>query len=165
VAALSEPCAISLHGLNRAGVAPGQRVLVIGAGTIGLFAALVARDAGASHIGITARYPQQAAAARSLGVQEVIDPADVGPGSAAASGNWDLVVETVGGSAPTLQQAIDLAARGGKVLLPDSRREDHTTRVWLEIDDCRCLGYTIAARARLRRRAALLQLTTAFAPR
>jgi len=135
VAALSEPCAISLHGLKRAGVAPGQRVLVIGAGTIGLFAALVARDAGASHIGITARYPQQAAAARSLEVQEVLDPADVGPGGAAASGNWDLVVETVGGSAPTLQQAIDLAARGGKVLLLGIHTVPQTiitTRVWLE---------------------------------
>jgi threonine dehydrogenase-like Zn-dependent dehydrogenase len=135
VAALSEPCAISLHGMKRAGMARGQRVLVLGAGTIGLFAALVARDAGASHIGITARYPQQAAAARSLGVHDVFDPGEVGPESAAARGNWDLVVETVGGSAPTFQQAIDLAGRGGKILLLGihSGAQPFTpTRIWFE---------------------------------
>ena len=135
VAALSEPCAISLHGIKRAGIAPGARVLVLGAGTIGLFAALVARDAGASHVGITARYPHQAAAARSLGVHDVFDPADVGPGSPAASGHWDLVVETVGGTAPTLQQAIDLAARGGRVLLLGIHTVPQTivtTRIWRE---------------------------------
>lgn len=135
VAALSEPCAISLHGIKRAGIVPGQRVLVLGAGTIGLFAALVARDAGASHVGITARYVHQAAAARSLGVHEVFDPEDIGRGSAAASGNWDLVVETVGGAAPTFSQAIDLAARGGKVLLLGIHtvpQTVNTTQIWRE---------------------------------
>ncbi len=48
IAALSEPCAISLHALKRAGIVRGQRVLVLGAGAIGLFAVLVAHDAGAS---------------------------------------------------------------------------------------------------------------------
>ncbi|MEP6870445.1 MAG: alcohol dehydrogenase catalytic domain-containing protein, partial [Anaerolineaceae bacterium] len=50
VAALSEPCGISLHAMKRAGIVRGQRVLVIGAGAIGLFAALVAHDAGASRV-------------------------------------------------------------------------------------------------------------------
>lgn len=136
VAALSEPCAISLHGIKRAGLQPGQRVLVLGAGTIGLFAALVARDFGASYIGITARYPQQAEAALALGANEVFDPANVGRGSpAATSGNWDLVIETVGGTAPTFQQAINLASRGGKVLLLGIHQEPQlvtTTRIWRE---------------------------------
>lgn len=30
---------------------------------------------------------------------------------------WDIVVESVGGSAPTLQQAVNMVARGGTVLL------------------------------------------------
>lgn len=117
VAALSEPCGISLHAMKRAGVVRGQRVLVIGAGTIGLFAALVAHDAGASRVGITARYPHQAAAARSLGATDVFDPAEVDQGTGAAQMGWDIVVETVGGSAQTLQQAINVVARGGTVLL------------------------------------------------
>lgn len=117
VAALSEPCGISLHGMKRGGIRRGQRVLILGAGTIGLFAALVAHDAGASRIGITARYPHQADAARSLGVTDVFDPAEVGPGTEASRGQWDIVVETVGGSAQTLQQAIDVVARGGTIVL------------------------------------------------
>ncbi len=117
VAALSEPCGISLHGLKRAGLVRGQRVLVIGAGTIGLFAALVAHDAGASRVGITARYPHQAAAARSLGATDVFAPDEVELGRDAARIGWDIVVETVGGSAQTLQQAINVVTRGGTVVL------------------------------------------------
>ena len=117
VAALSEPCGISLHGLKRAGIKRGDRVLILGAGTIGLFAALVARDAGASKIGITARYPHQAEAARSLGATDVFTSEEVGPGTPVSRMGWDIVVETVGGSAPTLQQAIDVVERGGTILL------------------------------------------------
>jgi L-iditol 2-dehydrogenase len=123
VAALSEPCAISLHGMKRAGLRRGQRVLVLGAGTIGLFAALIAVDSGASRVGITARYPQQAAAARTLGATDVFDPNDA---AALAAGSWDIVVETVGGTAPTLQQAIDLVGRGGTILLLGVHTEPQT---------------------------------------
>ncbi len=117
VAALSEPCGISLHGMKRAGIRRGQNVLILGAGTIGLFAALVARDAGARRIGITARYPHQAEAARALGVTDVFDPAEVETGRPVARESWDIVVESIGGSHQTLQPAINMAARGGSVLL------------------------------------------------
>lgn len=117
IAALSEPCGISLHAMKRGGLKRGQRVLVLGAGTIGLFAALVAHDAGASRIGMTARYPHQAAAARTVGVTDIFDPEDKDPRGEMARGNWDIVVETVGGTAATLQQAIDVVARAGTVVL------------------------------------------------
>lgn len=133
VAALSEPCAIALHAMKRAGLVRGQRVLVLGAGTIGLFAALIAHDAGASRVGITARYAHQAAAARTLGVDDVFEPDDVAPGKPAGAGAWDLVVETVGGTAPTLQQAIDVVDRGGTVLLlgvHTSPQSIQTTRIF-----------------------------------
>jgi threonine dehydrogenase-like Zn-dependent dehydrogenase len=116
-AALHEPLGISLHGLKRAGLRRGQRVFVIGAGAIGLFAVLLAKDAGASAIGVSARYPQQRAAALALGATEVYDPDEVGAGKPVAQGGWDLVAETVGGAAPTLQQAVDIAISGGTVLL------------------------------------------------
>jgi 2-desacetyl-2-hydroxyethyl bacteriochlorophyllide A dehydrogenase len=116
-AALTEPAGIVVHGMKRAGLRRGQRVFVIGAGTIGLFAVLLAKDAGAAAIGVAARYPQQREAALALGATEVFDPAEVGPGKAEARQDWDLVVETVGGTAPTLQQAVDVAVSGGTVLL------------------------------------------------
>ena len=145
VAALSEPCAVSLHALKRAGLQRGQNVLVLGAGTIGLFAALVARDGGAARIGITSRYPHQAEAARTLGVTDVFDGEDVGRGSAAASESWDIVVETVGGTAPTLRQAINLAAPGGTIALVGVHTEPQTVnffRVFAsELNIVGCFGY------------------------
>ncbi len=117
VAALSEPCGISLHGLKRAGLTRGQRVLVLGAGTIGLFAVLMAHDAGAARVGVTARYPQQAETARRLGATDIFDPNDVRAGTPAADVGWDIVVETVGGASQTLQQALEVVGRGGTIAL------------------------------------------------
>ncbi len=130
VAALSEPCGISLHAMKRGGLVRGQRVLIIGAGTIGLFAALVAHDAGASRVGITARYPHQAAAARSLGATDVFEPDEVELGTDAARIGWDIVVETVGGSAQTLQQAVNVVARGGTVVLLGVHTVPQTINTW-----------------------------------
>lgn len=45
--ALVEPFCISYHGVKRAAVKRGEKVLVVGAGTIGVFAAVAAKAAGA----------------------------------------------------------------------------------------------------------------------
>ena len=44
---LVEPFVISYHGIKKADIQPGQRVLIVGAGTIGVFAALAAKHFGA----------------------------------------------------------------------------------------------------------------------
>jgi len=76
-AALAEPLAVALHGITRSGVAPGDSVMVIGAGPIGALsiAALVARGIGP----ITAVEPgeRRRQLARDLGADEVVDPADL----------------------------------------------------------------------------------------
>ena len=134
-AALVEPLAIVLHGLRRAGLELGQRVFVIGAGTIGLLGVLLAAEAGATAIGVAARYPQQREMALALGATQVIEPESAVAGSAIARGGWDLVVETVGGHAPTLQQAVDLADAGGTVLLLGVHSVPQslvTRRIWLD---------------------------------
>ena len=46
-AALIEPFAISAHAVRRAAIAPGEQVLVVGAGPIGLGAAAIAKADGA----------------------------------------------------------------------------------------------------------------------
>lgn len=132
-AVLTEPLAIVLHGLRRAGLELGQRVFVIGAGAIGLLTVLLAAEGGATAIGVAARHPQQRGMAAALGATNVVDPEHLDADLARAG--WDLVVETVGGHAPTLQQAVDLAESGGAVLLlgvhsvPQSLT---TTRIWLD---------------------------------
>jgi 2-desacetyl-2-hydroxyethyl bacteriochlorophyllide A dehydrogenase len=66
-ASLVEPLAVVLHACNRAGIEPGMRVGVVGAGTIGLLCGAVARHLGAD-VAITARHDAQRRAAEALGL-------------------------------------------------------------------------------------------------
>ncbi|MFN8544846.1 MAG: alcohol dehydrogenase catalytic domain-containing protein [Candidatus Binatia bacterium] len=117
-AALSEPLGVAVHGVRISGLEIGQRVLVLGAGTIGLMAVLAARAGGAGEVLVTARRPQQKAAALALGADRVLD--DDAPdalGDAARESPIDLVVETVGGTADTLDQAALACRPGGTICL------------------------------------------------
>jgi (R,R)-butanediol dehydrogenase/meso-butanediol dehydrogenase/diacetyl reductase len=76
-AALAEPMAVALHGITRSGVAPGDTVMVMGAGPIGALsiAALVARGIGPVTVVEPGERRQQLA--RRLGAAEVIDPSEL----------------------------------------------------------------------------------------
>jgi threonine dehydrogenase-like Zn-dependent dehydrogenase len=116
VAALAEPMAVCVRGSRRAGIELGDRVAVLGAGTIGLLSILTAREAGASEVFVTARHPHQRALAQSLGATRVFATIDemtdgVGPQS------MDVVVETVGGKSDALTEAVNVAARGGTIAM------------------------------------------------
>lgn len=75
--ALIEPTAVAAYGVERAGVQPGEAVLVTGAGPIGALAALCARAAGAGSVYISEPNPARRARAEALGVATVLDPAAV----------------------------------------------------------------------------------------
>jgi (R,R)-butanediol dehydrogenase / meso-butanediol dehydrogenase / diacetyl reductase len=75
--ALIEPTAVAAYGVERAGVAPGDSVLVTGAGPIGALAALCARAAGASTVYISEPNAARRGRAESLGVATVLDPTSV----------------------------------------------------------------------------------------
>jgi (R,R)-butanediol dehydrogenase / meso-butanediol dehydrogenase / diacetyl reductase len=75
--ALIEPTAVAAYGVERAGVGPGDRVLVTGAGPIGALAALCARTAGASSVYVSEPNPARRARAEALDVATVLDPSAV----------------------------------------------------------------------------------------
>jgi (R,R)-butanediol dehydrogenase/meso-butanediol dehydrogenase/diacetyl reductase len=75
--ALIEPSAVAAYGVERAGVAPGDRVLVTGAGPIGALAALCARSAGASTVYVSEPNAARRSRAEALGVATVLDPTAV----------------------------------------------------------------------------------------
>src|SRR6478752_4798540 len=75
--ALIEPTAVAAYGVERAGVGPGDRVLVTGAGPIGALAALCAHSAGASMVFVSEPNPARRARAEALGVATVLDPTAV----------------------------------------------------------------------------------------
>ena len=121
--ALVEPLAVSIQALRRGPLVPGDTVLVVGAGNIGLTAIAAARAMGAGKIIVTARHPQQAELAKLLGADFVVDPDDAGAKSAVedltAGLGADLTVETVGGldNDATLVQAVDLTRVQGRVVV------------------------------------------------
>ncbi|XP_047029429.1 sorbitol dehydrogenase-like [Helicoverpa zea] len=62
-----QPLAIAMHACNRAGIKLGQRVLILGAGPIGILCAMTARAMGASKILITDVVQSRLDTARELG--------------------------------------------------------------------------------------------------
>jgi threonine dehydrogenase-like Zn-dependent dehydrogenase len=101
-ACLVEPAAVSWHGLVKAKVQPGERVVVVGGGSIGLLAVTAARHLGFA-AELEARYPHQRAAGERLGA---------GP----PSGEYDVVVEATG-SESGLARCAELAGPGGRVIM------------------------------------------------
>jgi 2-desacetyl-2-hydroxyethyl bacteriochlorophyllide A dehydrogenase len=101
-ASLVEPLAVAVHGFRRGGVKLGQRVAVVGGGTIGLCAVAVARAFGA-RVALVARHDHQRAAGERLGATE-------------ASGTYAVVVDAAG-TASALKRAVELATPGGKLVL------------------------------------------------
>jgi L-iditol 2-dehydrogenase len=75
-AACIEPLSVGIWANRRAQVGLGTRVLITGAGPIGVLAALVARAAGAGWVGIADVDPARLEVAGRFGVDEVIDGRD-----------------------------------------------------------------------------------------
>ncbi len=119
VASLAEPFAVAVHGLRRAGIQRGERVLVQGAGTIGLVTTLVATAMGAE-VWQSARYEHQGRRARALGATVILreDEADARSlAKLARQTDFDVVAETVGGHASTLSEASYAVRPGGTILV------------------------------------------------
>jgi L-iditol 2-dehydrogenase len=118
-AAMSEPAAVGLHALNRAGLQEHETVVVIGAGTIGLIAAQVARAGGAGQVAILDVLDEPLAFARKLGFEHALrsDAPDLLDRIRAVAGDSgpDVVLEAAG-SPVTYNLAVDLAAPGGRVV-------------------------------------------------
>jgi L-iditol 2-dehydrogenase len=102
LAAMVEPLACCLHGVEAAGVHPGDTVAVIGLGAIGLMLCACVADAGGRPVGVGSR-PERQSLAPPFG-------AETGTGEGA-----DIVIEAAG-SAEVWQQALDLVRPGGTVV-------------------------------------------------
>ena len=111
--ALAEPTAVAVHAARLGGVGEHSRVLVLGAGTIGLVAAAAARHLGAAWVGISARHPHQRRVAEAIGVDEVLDPSRL----KVAGEKPDVVLETVGGDATTVADGMLAVTRGGTIVV------------------------------------------------
>jgi L-idonate 5-dehydrogenase len=117
-AAFAEPLAVCLHAARQAGPLLGARVLVTGAGPIGMLCLLVARDAGARQVVMTDLSPKPLALALQLGADAAHDlraePEALAP-YGADKGHFDVVFECAG-SGPALAGAIAAARPGATII-------------------------------------------------
>jgi (R,R)-butanediol dehydrogenase/meso-butanediol dehydrogenase/diacetyl reductase len=77
IAALCEPLAVAMHGVNRANVAPGDKVVVFGCGPIGLGMLLWLNDRGITDVIALDLAEERLERARAIGVQAAFDPTKV----------------------------------------------------------------------------------------
>jgi threonine dehydrogenase-like Zn-dependent dehydrogenase len=115
LASLAEPLAVCVRGVNTANLPLGGGVLVLGAGTIGLLTLLLLRDT-AKEVAITARYPHQRELALKWGASAVFEPGSADLRAWAKAHRPDAVIETVGGNANTLSEAVYSVRPGGVVV-------------------------------------------------
>lgn len=132
VATLVEPMAVGVHAVLRRPPNPGDKVLVLGVGIIGLLTLQAARAACPDcYLTALAKYAHQAEAARRLGADEVIMGSDGYAAVARATGakhytawmnkgmllgGFDVIYDCVGSGA-TIEDSLRWARAGGAVVL------------------------------------------------
>ena len=125
--ALVEPLAIGAHGVRRAAVQPGEFVLVVGAGPIGLGIMEFARIAGARVIAMDINPRRLAFCKDKLQVHYTINAAaeDVNETLKAITGNdFPTVVIDATGSLKAINNAFQYLAHGGRYVLVGLQKGD-----------------------------------------
>ncbi len=117
---LTEPLACAIHGMDQLGGRSGSTVLVLGAGLLGLMLIRLARLAGAGLIVASEPDQERRTGALGFGADAAFDPRNEGwresLASATSGEGFDHVIDAAG-SAATLESAVSLAARGGRILV------------------------------------------------
>lgn len=116
---LAEPLVIALHGLHRAAVAEGEHVAIIGAGPIGLLAAMAIIQYGAVPI-LVDIVPERLELGRSLGVKHTLNPKEqdaVESIRQITNGRMAEVVMEMSGSHGGIQNTLDYASYCGRITL------------------------------------------------
>lgn len=110
-AALMEPLSVAIAAVQKAGVRPGSRVLITGAGPIGIVTAQTARAFGATEIVISDPMAERREVALRFGATEAVDPA-AGP----LGSGYDSFVDA-SGSPVAVKQGISALKPGGVAVL------------------------------------------------
>jgi 2-desacetyl-2-hydroxyethyl bacteriochlorophyllide A dehydrogenase len=118
-AALAEPVACCLRGVDLAGITSGDRVVIFGAGPMGAIILQLARMQGASQVIMIDPQEGRRKRAEALGASWVIDPAKLSV-VAAIRGQYPDGTEVVfdcSGNVAAVRQTLEVVMRGGTVML------------------------------------------------
>ena len=139
-ATLIEPIGCCVRALDRAEIAPGDSVIIVGAGFNGLVMAALARRWGARRVFVADRIAARLELARAFGADAAfdVDAGDISAALRAANDGRlaDVVIVAVG-KLPALRMGIDLAGLGATVMLygpsdPDMVLELAPNRLFFE---------------------------------
>ncbi|QQC92259.1 zinc-dependent alcohol dehydrogenase [Streptomyces alfalfae] len=111
-AALLEPSAVIAAAVRAGRPRPGERVAVVGAGTLGLLAVQLLAASSPAELVVVDPRAARGEQARVFGATDALSPEE----AAAGAGGFDLVVETAGAPTTAASSCL-LARRGGRVVL------------------------------------------------
>ncbi|MCD8019770.1 MAG: NAD(P)-dependent alcohol dehydrogenase [Clostridiales bacterium] len=118
--ALVEPAAVGMHAALESGARLGKKVVILGAGCIGLMTLQGCKSLGATEIVVVDVLPKRLSMAKKLGAMEVVNGMEEDTVSRCKEILGDLgadIVFETAGSAVTARQAPDIVARGGKIMM------------------------------------------------
>ncbi|MFX3617869.1 MAG: galactitol-1-phosphate 5-dehydrogenase [Sporolactobacillus sp.] len=115
-AALIEPLTVAIHGVDRVDVHAGARVLIFGAGTIGLMTLLTLKAKGAGPILVVDINQNKLDLSLKLGADEIINPMKSNLREYFKENERPEYIYETAGSAVTQVQAIDTVKKKGKVV-------------------------------------------------
>ena len=127
-AAMAEPLACCLHGIDLAGIQVGDKVCVVGGGAIGLLMVQLAKLSGASQIVLSEPNEKRRQVGLQMGANAAIDPTRPDAQEAFAQvlgGGANVVIECVG-NVPAVKSAFQFAGKGATVLLFSVPKVDAT---------------------------------------
>ena len=127
-AAMAEPLACCLHGIDLAGIQVGDKVCVVGGGAIGLLMVQLAKLSGASQIVLSEPNEKRRQVGLQLGANAALDPTRPDDQEAFAQvlgGGANVVIECVG-NVPAVKSAFQFAGKGATVLLFSVPKVDAT---------------------------------------
>ncbi|MGO8772133.1 MAG: zinc-dependent alcohol dehydrogenase [Mycobacterium sp.] len=134
VAALNEPMAVARHAVNQAGTNPSDKVVVFGAGPIGLGATIGFKSVGVQHVVVVDLIASRLEKALRVGADAVINSADEdvaqrlvelhGAGESMVPGKaaTDIYLDAAGAPA-VITTALTAAKRGAKVVVVALHKE------------------------------------------
>ena len=118
--ALVEPASVGIHAAMTAQIRPGQKIVILGAGCIGLMTLQACRTLGATQIVVADVLEKRLQLAKKLGAMEIVNgkTEDTIQRCHELLGEWgaDVVFETAGAQA-TARQTPELVMRGGKIMI------------------------------------------------
>ena len=128
-AALVEPAAVGMHAAILGGAMLGSHIVILGAGTIGLMTLQACRSLGATDITVVDVMDKRLDLALKLGALNVINGKEQDAVAVLRSEEWfgdhgvDLVFECAG-SAFTARQAVQIVARGGRIMMVGTQSQE-----------------------------------------